>query len=270
MRAACIQLRSGTDIDDNLERVETLIRQAAKQGAKLIATPEMTHILQRKSAALFAAIKPEDEDIGVALFSKLAKELNVHLLIGSLAVLTGERRASNRSLLFGPDGQVVGRYDKIHLFDVTVSETETWKESRVYDAGKTGVVAPVGDFKLGMTVCYDLRFPHLYRGYAQAGAHIMSVPAAFTKPTGKAHWEVLLRARAIETGSYVIAPAQGGVHEDGRETWGHSMVVDPWGEIIAELAHNEPGVLIADFDLEDVLSARQRVPAWHHNPEFSL
>lgn len=270
MRVACIQMRSGVSINANLDAAESLIRQAARDGAVFMATPEMTHLLQRKSDRLFAAIKTETEDVGVARFAALARELGIHLLIGSLAIQTGEKRAANRGLLFAPDGDVKARYDKIHLFDVTVSETETWKESRVYDAGQAGIVADIGATKLGMAICYDLRFPHLFRDYAQAGAEIMTVPAAFTKPTGDAHWSVLLRARAIETGGYVMAPAQGGRHEDGRETYGHSMIVDPWGKVIAELAHDEPGILIADLDLEAVNDARRKIPAWNHNPPFSL
>lgn len=268
MRIAAIQLRSGTDIADNIEQASTLIRQAAADGARFIATPEMTHILQRSGKKLFEAIKPEEQDLGVKVFGALAAELGIDLLIGSLAILTGDRRAANRSYLFGPDGAVKARYDKIHLFDVTISETETWKESRIYDGGDRSVMTSVGAAKLGLSICYDLRFPHLYRQYGQAGADIIAVPAAFTKPTGEAHWHTLLRARAIETGSFLIAPAQGGDHDDGRSTFGHSLIVGPWGEIIAELDTDAPGVLLADINLSEVEKARRKIPAWNHEPDF--
>ena len=268
MHVACIQLRSGTDISANIEAASLLIRQAAKKGATFIATPEMTHILQRSSKDLFANIKPEDEDQGVRVFSKLAAELNIHLLIGSLAIRTDETRAANRCFLIDPSGGIAARYDKIHLFDVSVSEKETWKESNVYDRGDKAVIGIAGDAKIGLSICYDLRFPRLYRHYAQNGADLITVPAAFTRPTGKAHWHSLLRARAIETGAFILAPAQGGIHEDGRETFGHSLIVNPWGEIIAELDHNEPGILFAEIYLKEVSLARQKIPAWNHDPLF--
>ncbi len=270
MRAACVQMCSGIDIDANLDAAEGLIRRAADEGATFIATPEMTHILQRSAKDLFAAIRPEKKDKGVAFFSSLAASLGIDLLIGSLAIQIGEGRAANRSFLFGPNGAVKARYDKIHLFDVTVSESETWKESRVYGAGKKAVIAPVQEGVVGLSICYDLRFASLYRALSQAGAQILAVPAAFTRPTGEAHWETLLRARAIETGAYVMAPAQAGLHADGRETWGHSLIIDPWGKVIASLEGHEPGVLVADLDLELVSTARAKIPAWQHNPEFSL
>lgn len=269
MKVACIQLRSTADIAANVETASRLIREAAGHGASFIATPEMTHILQRSSKRLFAAIQPESDDLGVAAFGKLADELNIDLLIGSLAIQTGEARAANRSFLFGPDGAIKARYDKIHLFDVQVSKKETWKESNVYDRGDKAVMADIGGASLGLSICYDLRFANLYRHYGQSGADIIAVPAAFTRPTGEAHWHALLRARAIETGAYVMAPAQGGVHEDGRETYGHSLIIDPWGEIIAELDHHEPGILYAGIDLNAVKDARRKIPAWNHNPEFS-
>ena len=269
MRAACIQLCSGADIAANIDIVSRLIREAAGQGASFIATPEMTHILQRSPNRLFAAIKPQDEDLGVKAFSALARELSIDLLIGSLAIGTGERRAANRSFMFGPDGALKASYDKIHLFDVTLSRKEVWKESNVYDGGNRAVMTKAGDAKIALSICYDLRFPHLYRSYGQAGAHIITVPAAFTKPTGEAHWQTLLRARAIETGSFIMAPAQGGLHEDGRTTFGHSLIIGPWGDIIAELDHDKPGILLADINLNEVDEARRKIPAWNHNPNFT-
>lgn len=268
MRLAAIQLRSSADIAANIKTTSDLIRQAAGQGASFIATPEMTHILQRAPKKLFAAIKPEENDLGVKAFSALAAELGIDLLIGSLAIKTGERRAANRSYLFGPDGEIKARYDKIHLFDVTITATETWKESNVYDAGERAVMATVQNAKLGLSICYDLRFARLYRQYGQKGADIVAVPAAFTRPTGKAHWHTLLRARAIETGSFIIAPAQGGQHEDGRATFGHSLIIDPWGEVIAELDHDKPGVLIADINLSEVKEARRKIPAWNLDADY--
>ena len=268
MHAACIQLRSGTDIQANIDKAADLISAAANQGATLIATPEMTHILQRSPKRLFAVIQPEDKDLGVKAFASLANKLNIHLLIGSLAIRTGEVRAANRSFLFGPNGNILARYDKIHLFDVSVSRQETWKESNVYDGGDRAVITDIGPGKLAQSICYDLRFPHLYRYYGQAGADIIAAPAAFTRPTGKAHWETLLRARAIETGAFIIAPAQGGEHEDGRATWGHSMIVNPWGGIIAHLDHDEPGIISAEIDLSEVSDARRKIPAWQHEPNF--
>jgi len=270
MKVACVQMRSGIDIEANLAQAETLIRQAASAGAVFVATPEMTHILQRSSKRLFAAISEEETDQGLVHFSALAKELGIDLLIGSLAIKTGETRAANRSYLFGPDGQIKARYDKIHLFDVTVSREETWKESNVYDGGDAAVRAKVGVAELGLSICYDVRFADLYRRYGQAGVDIISVPAAFTRPTGEAHWETLLRARAIETGSFIIAPAQGGRHEDGRATWGHSMIIGPWGDIRAHIDGDVPGIICADIDLTDVAEARRKIPAWQHDPEYSL
>lgn len=270
MRAACIQLCSGVDIAPNIETTSKLIRDAAAQGATFIATPEMTHIVQRSARKLFETIVPEGEDKGVARFGDLAKELGVTLLIGSLAIRSGEDRAVNRSYVFGPQGDILARYDKIHLFDVTVSKAETWTESRVYDRGDKAVMIDIDEARIGLSICYDLRFPHLYRAYAQEGANIICVPAAFTRPTGEAHWETLLKARAIETGAYIIAPAQGGQHADGRVTWGHSMMINPWGEIEGCLDHDRPGFVCADLDLQAVTSARTKVPAWQHDPEFTL
>lgn len=270
MRAACVQLCSGVDIESNLAASSELIREAAASGAAFIATPEMTHLLQRSSRELFSVIAGEAEDKGVAHFGNLARDLNVTLLIGSLAIKAGENRAVNRSYMFGRDGSLLAKYDKIHLFDVSVSKKDTWQESRIYARGDKAVTAQVGEANIGLSICYDLRFPHLYRAYAQQDVDIITAPAAFTRPTGKAHWETLLRARAIETGAFIIAPAQGGVHEDGRETWGRSMIVGPWGDIRASLCHDEPGILIADIDLEDVKAARAKIPAWTHDPDFGI
>ena len=270
IKAAVIQLCSTGQIEQNLDAAGALIRQAAADGAGFVATPEMTHILQRSPKRLFGAISEEADDGGVTYFSTLARELKIDLLIGSLAIKTGESRAANRSFLFDKNGKITARYDKIHLFDVTVSRAETWKESNVYDRGEGAVLADIDGAKLGLSICYDLRFAKLYRHYARSGAQILTVPAAFTRPTGEAHWESLLRARAIETSSFVIAPAQGGAHEDGRATWGRSMIVGPWGRVRAILAHDEPGYICAELDIEDVISARAKIPAWDYEPDYNL
>ena len=269
MKLAAIQLRSGTDINANIQAASALIRRAAAQGASFIATPEMTNILQRSPKRLHAAIKPMEQAPEVAAFAALAKELGIDLLIGSMAFAAGEKRAVNRAVLFGSDGQMRVHYDKIHLFDVTISRAETWKESNVYDRGDKAVVADITGAKLGLSICYDLRFANLYKNYAGQGAQIIAAPAAFTVPTGQAHWEALLRARAIETGSFMVAPAQGGAHEDGRQTYGHSMIIGPWGDIRASLDHDNPDICMAEIDLADVMDARAKIPAWNYAPDFT-
>lgn len=262
-------MRSGIDPDANFEAARALVVQAAKQGASLIATPEMTGLLQRRPNAFWNSVKSQNEDLLVSKFSNLANDLGVTLLVGSLAIRTGEKRAANRSFLFGRDGRLIATYDKIHLFDVNLGRGQKWQESAMYDGGKTAVLSDIDGAKLGLTICYDVRFAGLYRKLAQAGAQIIAVPAAFTVTTGQAHWETLLRARAIETGSFILAPAQGGPHEDGRTTWGRSMIVGPWGDIIAVRDNDTPGIVIADIDLTDADTARAKVPAWGLNAEIS-
>lgn len=246
-----------------------MIREAASAGAQLIATPEMTHLLQRRPKLFWPEVKSPEDDPVISAFGALAKELSVTLIIGSIALKGDDERAVNRSLLYTPDGVLTAQYDKIHLFDVVLGKGNVWRESAIYAPGQNAVVADTPAGKIGMSVCYDLRFPYLYRQLAKAGAQILAVPAAFTVPTGQAHWHVLLRARAIETGCFVIAPAQGGEHEDGRTTYGHSLMVGPWGDIIAELAHDEPGILYADIDLADVEATRAKVPSLSHDREFA-
>lgn len=262
MLAACIQLCSGQDIDKNIEHTDALIRASHNDGAQFIATPENTHLMHGGTKELFAKISYENECKALAYFKLLAKELSIDLLIGSLAIKLSDKKAANRSFLIGKNGQVKASYDKIHLFDVDISEQETWRESDNYTAGTTPIIGQVGDMGLGLSICYDLRFASLYKHYAHMGAHMMTVPAAFTQVTGKAHWLVLLRARAIETSSYVIAPAQGGLHENGRTTWGHSMIIDPWGEVIAHLYHDAPGYCMAEISQDRVISVRKKIPAW--------
>jgi predicted amidohydrolase len=257
-------MRSGLSRAANMRDAEALIAEAAAAGATLIATPEMTNVVDRKPRRLFEDLPFEADLEEVPFFAAIAKKHGVHLLIGSMAFAIdktfGERKAANRAYLFGPDGATLATYDKLHMFDVDLPNGESWKESSIYAAGEEAVGVQAGAAKLGLTICYDVRFPHLHRTLAQAGAQILAVPAAFTKQTGHAHWEVLLRARAIETGSFVIAPAQGGVHEDGRETWGHSMIINPWGEVIAVKDDDEPGIITAEIDLAEVATARQQIP----------
>jgi predicted amidohydrolase len=262
LAVACIQMRSGTEPAANLAAVTEMIRQAAAQGARFIATPEMTNLLDIRPGMARAKVRREAEDESLPAFQALAAGLGVTLLVGSLAIaLEDEARFANRSFLIGPEGKVIARYDKIHMFDVEVGDGQTYRESNAYRPGREAVLATAPFGRIGLTICYDLRFPHLYRRLAQAGAEILTVPAAFTRVTGEAHWHVLIRARAIETGCFVIAPAQSGSHEDGRETFGHSLIVSPWGEIIAERTSAEPGLLLAGIDLADVAEARRRIPA---------
>lgn len=262
---ALVQMRSGIDPAANIDDATRLIREAAATGARLVATPETTHLVQKDAARAFERMYLPEDDPAVPAFSALAKELGIVLLIGSLAVRTRGKRAANRSFLFGSDGALLATYDKAHMFDVGLGKGETYRESDNYAPGETLVVAEAAGARLGLSICYDVRFAYLYRRLAQAGAQILTVPAAFTRPTGRAHWEVLLRARAIETGSYVIAPAQSGMHEDGRKTWGHSMVVGPWGEVVAVREDDAPGVLTATLDLAKVEEARRRIPALEHD-----
>lgn len=219
---------------------------------------------------MLAAVGPEEGDAELKAWGRAAQELGVWLLLGSGAIATGSGKVFNRSFVFNPDGKIAARYDKINLFDVTLGGGETYRESETVEGGaKAAVVEGPMSAKIGLTICYDLRFASLYSALAKAGAEIITVPAAFTVPTGQAHWETLLRARAIETAAFVIAPAQGGRHEDGRATYGHSLIVDPWGKVIAKLDHDEPGVLVADLDLDMVAAARDKIPAWQGGQDFT-
>jgi len=269
-RAAAIQMRSGTDIGRNVSDLDALVRDAASRGATYIQTPEMTGALMRDKEARAAAFTTEDKDLVVAAASRLASELGIHLHIGSTAILSSDGKLANRAFLFGPDGAVVASYDKIHMFDVDLDNGESWRESSAYEPGVSATVADLPFARLGFAVCYDLRFPQLFRAEALAGANVLTVPAAFTRQTGEAHWHVLLRARAIETGAFVIAAAQGGLHEDGRETYGHSLIVDPWGRILAEADHDRPGVIVADIDVEQSAQARAKIPNLKNARQFEI
>ncbi|WP_292101575.1 carbon-nitrogen hydrolase family protein [Brevundimonas sp.] len=255
-----------------LAHVAPLIREAAAGGAKLILTPEATNFLIRDPAARAAALTAHKDDAVVAGLRDLARELGVWLLIGSAIVKSGhdgDDRAANRSLLIDDEGGIVATYDKLHVYDVDLPTGERWRESAAIRPGDSAVVADTPWARLGLTICYDIRFPQLYRALAKAGAGMISVPAAFTVPTGEAHWETLLRARAIETGCWILAPAQAGLHEDGRRTWGRSTVVGPWGEVVAKLDHDQPGVLFATLDFDAVARARNAVPQLTHDREFA-
>ncbi len=269
-RAALIQMRSGRDVAKNLADAADLVREAAEKGAQYVQTPEITTLMELDRKRLFEAIRVEEGNPAVSIFSALAKELGIWLHIGSMAVLLKNEKIANRSFLLGPDGDVHARFDKIHMFDVELPGGETYRESRNYQAGDTAVLAALPWGTLGMTVCYDLRFPHLYRALAKGGADFLAIPSAFTRKTGEAHWHVLLRARAIENGCFVLAAAQAGKHESGRETFGHSLIVSPWGDIIAEGDGAQPGVVVADIDPRAVLEARQRIPSLQHDRPYGI
>nr|WP_309502713.1 carbon-nitrogen hydrolase family protein [uncultured Roseovarius sp.] len=273
MRAAVLQLTGGDDPASNLPVTLSLIRDAVAVGAEFVLTPEVTNCVSASRAQQMAVLQHEADDQTLAALREVARECGIWLLIGSLALKTedADGRFANRSFLITPEGKVAARYDKIHMFDVTISDTESYRESAGYRPGGAAVLAPMPFGTLGMTICYDLRFPHLYRQLAQAGAQVLSVPSAFSPVTGAAHWETLLRARAIETGCYVLAPAQTGTHEatqgKPRQTYGHALVVAPWGEVIAD-AGTDPGFVLADLDMDAVAHARQRIPALTHDRVF--
>jgi len=268
-RAALIQLNSTTDIAGNIASVDRLAREAAAAGAHYVQTPEMTNIVQRDRAALQAAISPETSDPAVAAFSRLADELNIVLHIGSLALDAGGGKIANRAYVFAPDGSELARYDKIHLFDVDLPGGESWRESAIYTPGEAAVIADLPWCRLGVTICYDLRFPQLYRSLAHAGAAVLCAPAAFTRQTGEAHWHVLQRARAIENGAFMLSAAQAGRHDDKRETYGHSIIVGPWGEVLAEADGETPQVVLADIDPALAADARARIPALKNERAFA-
>ena len=267
--AAMIQMRSGLDPTANLAAALKSINEAKEAGADYVLTPEMTNILAAKREQLFAKIVTEERDATLTTLREVARKLAIYIHIGSLAIKASSEKAANRSFLIDRRGEVVARYDKIHMFDVDLAAGESYRESNIYRPGELAMVADLPWGRLGLTVCYDLRFPALYRALAEAGASFLAVPSAFTRQTGEAHWHVLQRARAIENGCFVFAAAQGGKHENGRETYGHSLVVDPWGRILAE-GGTEPGVVMAQIDPSEVVAARSRIPSLHHGRRFEL
>jgi predicted amidohydrolase len=268
-KAAMIQMRSGMTPAGNLDTAVRLISQAKAAGVDYVLTPEVTNLMVVKREQLFANIVEEDADTTLATLRELARKLELHIQIGSIAVKVATDKAANRSFLIDPRGEIVARYDKIHMFDVDLANGETYRESRNYRPGERAVLADLPWGRLGLTVCYDLRFPALYRALAEAGATMLAIPSAFTQQTGEAHWHVLIRARAVENGCFVFAAAQGGKHENGRETYGHSLVVDPWGRILAE-GGTEPDVVIAEIDLAQVAAARSRIPSLQHGRRFEI
>jgi len=268
-KAAMIQMRSGLKPGANIDDAVRMIGEAKSAGADYVLTPEMTNILAAKREQLFSAIVDEEADTSLATLRELARKLGIYVHIGSLAIKLSHDRAANRSFLVDSKGDIVARYDKIHMFDVDLADGESYRESRNYRPGELGVLTDLPWGRLGLTVCYDLRFPALYRALAEAGATMLAIPSAFTKQTGEAHWHVLIRARAIENGCFVFAAAQGGKHENGRDTYGHSLIVDPWGRIIAE-GGTEPGVVMAEIDPAEIAKARARIPSLQHGRRFEI
>lgn len=269
LRVGLVQMTSGSDMAANIGAAEAMIREAHQRGAALVLTPEATSLLAYDRNFLRATVRPEGEDPALASFRNLAAELGLWLVIGSLPLADGDKIA-NRSFVIAPNGEIAARYDKLHLFDVELGEGRSYRESATYTAGTRGELVATPWGLMGLSICYDIRFPHLYRRYAQAGARFLTVPSAFTPWTGEAHWHVLLRARAIETGCFVLAPAQVGEHGGGRATFGHSLVVDPWGRILGDGGGDAPGLLVVDLDLGEVETARRKIPALQHDVRFEI
>lgn len=268
--AAMVQMRTGLVPRDSLEQGRHLIREAALAGADYVQTPEVTNMMQTGRAGLFEHLRTQEDDESLKAYRALAAELGIHLHIGSLAVQATPERAANRSFLIGPDGDVIATYDKIHMFDIDLPNGETYRESANYQPGEAAVISDLPWGRIGLTICYDVRFPSLYRALAESGAVFLTVPSAFTQKTGEAHWHTLLRARAIENGSFVFAAAQGGVHENKRATYGHSLIVDPWGTVIAEANGVDPGFIVAEIDPAKVTEARKAVPSLQHGRRFAV
>jgi deaminated glutathione amidase len=268
-KAAMIQMRSGLTPAANSDDAVRMIGEAKSAGADYVLTPEMTNILAARREQLFSVVVEEEADASLATFREVARKLGIYVHIGSLAIKISPDRAANRSFLIGPKGEILARYDKIHMFDVDLAGGESYRESRNYRPGELAVLADLPWGRLGLTVCYDLRFPALYRALAEAGSSFLAIPSAFTRQTGQAHWHVLNRARAIENGCFVLAAAQGGKHENGRETFGHSLIIDPWGQVLAE-GGTEPGVIMATIDPGLVAAARSKIPSLSHGRRFEL
>ncbi len=268
-KAALIQMRTGVTPAANLDNAARMIGEAKSAGADYVQTPEMTNIMDVDRDRFFASIQEEDADSSLAGFRELARKHGIFIHVGSLAIKVAPEKAANRGFVIDPKGAIAARYDKIHMFDVDLAGGESYRESRNYRPGEQAVISSLPWGVLGLTVCYDLRFPALYRALAEAGASILAIPSAFTRQTGEAHWNVLMRARAIENGCFVLAAAQGGKHENGRETFGHSIIVDPWGRVLAE-GGTEPGVVMAEIDPALVAQARSRMPSLQHGRRFEM
>ncbi|WP_431205565.1 carbon-nitrogen hydrolase family protein [Bradyrhizobium betae] len=267
--AAMIQLRTGLLPGPSLAQATQLIRQAAANGADYVQTPEVSNMMQLNRTALFEHLQSEADDASLKAYRALAAELKIHIHVGSLALRFSEEKAVNRSFLIGPEGNVLASYDKIHMFDIVLPDGESYRESANYQPGETAVISDLPWGRVGLTICYDVRFPALYRALAESGASFLTVPSAFTRKTGEAHWHILLRARAIETGCFVFAAAQAGTHENKRETFGHSLIIDPWGEILAE-GDVEPGIIMARIDPAKVETARRAIPSLQHGRRFGV
>ena len=267
--AAMVQMRTSLLPEPSLEQGIKLIREAAAQGADYVQTPEVSNMMQLNRKALFEHLASEEDDKSLKAYRALAKELKIHLHVGSLALRFSPEKAVNRSFLISPEGAVLASYDKIHMFDIELPDGESYRESANYQPGETAVISDLPWGRIGLTICYDVRFPALYRALAESGAAFLTVPSAFTRKTGEAHWHILLRSRAIETGCFVFAAAQAGMHENKRETFGHSLIVDPWGVVIAE-GGVEPGVFMAEIDPAKVTSARRAIPSLQHGRRFGI
>jgi predicted amidohydrolase len=267
--AAMVQMRTGLLPEPSLAQATKLIRQAAEQGANYVQTPEVSNMMQLNRKALFEHLATEEDDLSLKAYRALAKELKIYLHVGSLALRFSPEKAVNRSFLIGPDGEVLASYDKIHMFDIDLPGGESYRESANYQPGETAILSDLPWGRIGLTICYDVRFPALYRALAESGALFLTVPSAFTRKTGEAHWHTLLKARAIETGCFVFAAAQAGMHENKRETFGHSLIVDPWGTVIAE-GGVEPGVFMATIDPAKVETARKTIPSLQHGRRFTV
>ncbi|AUN30318.1 carbon-nitrogen hydrolase family protein [Niveispirillum cyanobacteriorum] len=267
VRVALVQVNAGPEILPNLEQAGVFVREAAADGAKLICLPENVSLMVQGRDNILSRVKPEESHPGVPFFRNLARETGTWIMTGTLGCLLPDGRVANRAFVISPEGEITARYDKIHMFDVDLAGGESYRESATYRPGEQAVVADTPWGGLGLSICYDVRFAYLYRALAKAGASIITVPAAFTVPTGRAHWHVLLRARAIETGCFILAPAQTGIHDGGRGTYGHSVIISPWGEVLAD-AGEAPGVIIADLDLSKVAEARRMVPSLRHDRTF--
>ena len=260
--AACVQMRGRVDPAANLDDAVRMIREAASRGATYVQTPEISNLVNRDRETMLKSITTEESDPMLAAFRALARELRITIHAGSLSIKNGDKVA-NRAFVIDPSGALSARYDKIHLFDVDLPNGESWRESRTYTAGAEAVAVDLPWGRLGVSICYDVRFPYLFRALADQGATILSAPACFTKQTGEAHWSILQRARAIENGAFMISAAQAGLHEDGRETYGHSIIVDPWGRVLAE-GDDKPGLIFAEIKMDAVTEARGRIPALRH------
>ena len=269
-RAGIVQMCTGRDVARNLAELSRLVREAVAAGAQYVQTPEVSVLMERDRDRLFVETRREEGNPAIAHCQALARELGIWLHLGSMGILVKPDKIANRSFLFTPEGRIAARYDKILMFDVDLPGGESYRESRRFEPGSQAVVADLPWGKLGLTICYDMRFPSLYRALAKAGAVFIAVPSAFTVPTGQAHWHALLRARAIEAQCFIFSAAQAGQHEDGRKTYGHSLIVSPWGEVLAEADGENPSVILADVDVDAVDEARRRIPSLQHDRAFEI